>query len=375
MKTTTLKGSIKAVAEQMHPLQTRLSLILTDFEPNHNKQGIPIQERDKLIASAMYMPLKINFDGDGYLGHDGAIAVGPIINVRADAENEKPIVVGDAVIWKELYPDVSDHLTSVFNDGIGSSWEVYYEDSELDETGVEWLKGVVFAGTCIVEMPAYGPKRTRVLAIAEKRNKEMSMVDTTQVNGVNVITGPTTATISVKNTSGATIIPAKIVASIEEVTDTFSIAFSEVYRELFEKEVIVSNTEELHNALSEFRELVLSLRNELTAKSDALEVTRAELTTIKEQQALDAAEAEKKDKLSKRRKYLSEAGIEISDEDWGKREVFYSEMSDATFTTYVEDLKIMRSARSEKTRLPLPEPLAQDTTYTLRELADALRKK
>src|SRR5687767_15869160 len=122
MKTTLLKGHVKAKAEQKNPLQTHLSLILTDFAANDNKQGIPIEEKEALMESAMFQPLKINFDGDGYLGHLGAIALGPIINVREDLEENQPIVVGDAVIWREIYPEIAEHLVKVFDDGIGSSW-------------------------------------------------------------------------------------------------------------------------------------------------------------------------------------------------------------------------------------------------------------
>lgn len=37
-------GYIRAIADSSHPLQTGLSLILTDFEPNKNNQGVPLSE-------------------------------------------------------------------------------------------------------------------------------------------------------------------------------------------------------------------------------------------------------------------------------------------------------------------------------------------
>jgi len=161
-----------------NPLQTRVSLIFTDFEPNINKQAIPFSEKENIVRSALNMPLKIMFDGEQYHRHAGAIPIGPIVSVYEDTHEGRTVVKGEAVIWDEEYKEVSDHLKNLFDQGVGTSWEIYYSTSTLDESGVEWLHDCIVASTCIVDTPAYGPERTRILAIAEQieqsNNKALS---------------------------------------------------------------------------------------------------------------------------------------------------------------------------------------------------------
>jgi hypothetical protein len=58
-----LNGYISAIASlggtKEHPLNSKLSLILTDFAPNGNKQGIPLKEKQNILSSALNRPLKI----------------------------------------------------------------------------------------------------------------------------------------------------------------------------------------------------------------------------------------------------------------------------------------------------------------------------
>ena len=140
-KTARMNGFIRAVADQSHPLQTRLSLILTDFEPNRNKQGIPKAEAENILRTALHTPLKINFDGISYSGHKGAIPIGPIVNAYASTDNGRDVIAGEAVIWNDIYEDVAGHLKVAFAEGIGTSWEIYFQDSEKDNEGTEWLNG------------------------------------------------------------------------------------------------------------------------------------------------------------------------------------------------------------------------------------------
>ena len=346
---THVKGFIRSVSEASldsdHPLQSRLSIVLTDFGPNDNKQGIPLSEKEKLLKSALFMPLKINFDGDGYLGHDGAIPIGPIISTAESInENEQPIIIGDVIAWKELYPEVIDYLKeSAKESPIGTSWEMYYSDSEVDSDGVEWLKNIEFAGTCIVQTPAYGPERTRILAIAEKAKpvKEESEI--------------TSKSMEEKETT--------------EVFD-FSSAIAELYKSVFSKELEA----EMSIAISEVRDLIQSLRDGIAEKDQELLVAHSKLNEMVAEKEKEQAEAARKDKLNKRRKYLSEAGIEVSDEDWQKRETFYDEMSEPTFSTYVEDLKAIRFSKSEKKPV-LPEPISYTSTITINDIAQALKQR
>jgi hypothetical protein len=89
-----------------------------------------------------------------------------------DTYEGREVIKAKAFIWKDEYPAVYDLLKSQASEGkfIGTSWEIYY--SSADEVdGVRWLKDVTFAGTCIVDNPAYG-SRTPMLSVAEQKEKE-----------------------------------------------------------------------------------------------------------------------------------------------------------------------------------------------------------
>src|SRR5688572_28739866 len=135
MLTTKVHGYIKSIAEatvEKHPLQTRVELILTDFGPNKNKQGVPDTEKLNLMRSALNQPIKINFHGAMFYAQGGAIHLGPITRVYADVEDGRTVFKIEAVIWTEYYKDFSDYLKGMFEDGIGTSWEIYYADSQVD---------------------------------------------------------------------------------------------------------------------------------------------------------------------------------------------------------------------------------------------------
>jgi hypothetical protein len=169
-------GYVYAVAntaeQNGHPLQTKISFVLTDFQPNINKQAVPKSEADNIIATAIGMPVKINFNGLSEGGHTRAVPVGPITSAKLDTIEDRDVILADAILWKHEYEEIDDYLKSstAENKRVGTSWELYYKESE-DVDGIEWLHGIVMAGTAIVKDPAYGD-RTPILAIAE-----MSMED------------------------------------------------------------------------------------------------------------------------------------------------------------------------------------------------------
>jgi hypothetical protein len=164
-------GYVYAVANTVeqngHPLQTKISFVLTDFQPNINKQAVPKSEADNIIATAIGMPVKINFNGLSEGGHTRAVPVGPITSAKLDTIEDRDVILADAILWKHEYEEIDDYLKSstAENKRVGTSWELYYKESE-DVDGIEWLHGIVMAGTAIVKDPAYGD-RTPILAIAE----------------------------------------------------------------------------------------------------------------------------------------------------------------------------------------------------------------
>ena len=166
-----IKGTLRLAEANDHPFVREVELILTDFEPNNNGEAIPRAEADNIIRTAVNTPLKINaFISENisfYEGHDGARPIGVISSAYLDTAGGKDVIKAKAYIWKQEFPGIYNLVKAQSSSFVGTSWELYY--TEVDEIqGVRWLKNVTFAGTCIVDTPAYG-KRTPLLSVAEEK--------------------------------------------------------------------------------------------------------------------------------------------------------------------------------------------------------------
>jgi uncharacterized coiled-coil protein SlyX len=168
-----MRGKMTFAQDSTNPLLKSVELILTDFEANANNEGIPLSEAENIIRTAKFTPLKIAMSEDSYAGHKGAIPIGPITDVWQDTFEGKPVIKARAMIWGDEFKDVYSVLKSqaTERDYIGTSWEVYYQDVSK-ENNINWLQNVTFAGTCIVDTPAYG-ERTKLLSVAEMRVQEI----------------------------------------------------------------------------------------------------------------------------------------------------------------------------------------------------------
>lgn len=374
-------GYIRAIADSSHPLQTRLSLILTDFEPNRNKQGVPLAEAENILRTALHTPLKINFDGAEYYGHKGAIPIGPIINVYRGEDNGRDVIYAEAVIWNDIYEDIADHLKVAFAEGVGTSWEIYYQDSEMVD-GIQWLKGCVFAGTCVVETPAYGPNRTRVLAIAEKLNERAEVLEkrletmadelTAQDEVVAETNTPASTETEVEAPAVASNDAESLRTDIGSLMDVLSNIYGGLYQMLDETYELEASlvTNDMPSRAEQFTKLVASVTKRfesLKDKATTAEVALSELKNEIEREKAEAALAEKKDS---RKSALAEVGIEWSDE----RSEFFLNMSDETFEQYVGDLRAVKgsNAKAERKTPKIPEPTS-NVTINIKDLAAIIR--
>lgn len=174
VSTASSRGFIKLAEESSHPLMREVELILTDFEPNANKEGIPLSEAENIIRTAKNTPLKIAASETEYGGHTGAIPVGPITEVYMDTYEDRQVIKAKALIWSEEFKDVYSLIKAEAGEReyIGTSWEIYYKSAQVVDD-VSWLQDVTFAGTCIVDTPAYG-NRTKLLKVAEKNRMDDS---------------------------------------------------------------------------------------------------------------------------------------------------------------------------------------------------------
>jgi hypothetical protein len=359
-----------AIAENSsNPFQTKLSLILTDFEPNRNKQAISQAEAANIINSALISPLKINFDGESYSGHKNAIPIGAIASAYNGDDNGKPVIKADAVIWNDLYPDVKDHIKQAFAEGIGTSWEIYFEDSKTDDNGIQWLEGCIFAGTCIVETPAYGPTRTRLLAIAESLNELSNKGE-----------------LMPKTESGTEV--NQLQTDIYAVMDVISGLYNGLYNMLdqtSELEAQLATTdmpamaEQLTKLLSSIQSTFESLKSKattaeelkVTLESSLAEVT-TELNTLKDGIAVAEQAAILAEKETKRNTAISELGL-----DFDAKKDFYMGMAEEMFESYVTDLKVVRGSKATaETRNVIPEPTTTPNNVSemsISDLAKAIR--
>ncbi|MCK4825575.1 hypothetical protein KA005_58040 [bacterium] len=169
-KKLNLSSPIELIAEAgvNNPNLGWLSFVLTDSEPNNNKQGIRKEAFASLIVSGQLMPVKMA-KGEIAADHTGAEPLGAIANLSE--EDDK--VLGKAAIWKSDRAEAYEILTamSAANELPRISWEIAYTESELDDDGVEWISDPMLKGATIVGNPAYGD-RTPILSVASNNTSE-----------------------------------------------------------------------------------------------------------------------------------------------------------------------------------------------------------
>jgi len=175
-------GKLRALASESHPLQTTLELVLTDFEPNKNRQQIPDSEAENILNTALNMPIKINYQNGKHKGHSEAIPIGAISEVWRDGDQ----ILARSILWKEEYPEIDHYLKTATaeHEYLGTSWEILYQNSETLDN-IEILHGCVFSSTVIVDNPAYG-FRTPIRSIAEEKE---SMEETEKLEKLMEIEG------------------------------------------------------------------------------------------------------------------------------------------------------------------------------------------
>lgn len=319
-KKAVFNGMLSAAASEKYPNRQELRFVFTDYKPNKNKQGVPRAEAENVINTGLNMPVKINFSSSKAKGHLGAFPIGPILSLREEGDQ----IVGEAIVWRNAFPDVADYLekASAESGGVQFSWELLYSDSEIDTEGVQWLKGIVTDGITIVDTPAY-EGRTPLLALAE----EQIFMDELQKRVEELTAQVTTLTASVAEKDKQI---ADLQASVAEV----------------QKE-----------------------RDTLSAEAETLRTFKTETEKAQAEASL----------LDTRKKQIAEAGIEMSDETFAGRKDLFITMSDDAFKAYVDDLsavaKHSRASASANERIIFPDPStgSNDQKVSIDDMVKALR--
>jgi hypothetical protein len=266
----------------LNPTLRWLKFILTDDQPNGNKQRIPQEEFDNLIKSGINMPIKMA-EGDIADGHDGAKAIGVITHLKKVANK----IEGLAALWSRERPEDVDKIIEEFESDTPPqiSWEVPYDEEIIGEDGVATLKGIILRAATLVRLPAF-EGRTPVLAVAAKEIK------------------PIEAEAEIK----------------EEITMTDD------------------KLKELEVQLSEANETIAELRNQLKEKEEGFASIENELTDLREFKAQADKDVEEAEKLDSVRAKFAEAEIKKDDEYFADNKERFLGMEDTDVDFMVQEM-------------------------------------
>ncbi len=152
----------------LNPTLRWIRFVLTDDQPNENKQRVPQAEFDNLIKTGIHMPIKMA-EGGISLGHDGTKPLGVITNLKKVANK----IEGLAALWSRERPEDVELIVNEFKAGRVPqiSWEIPYTDIITNEEGIQDLVGICLRAATIVGLPAYAG-RTPILAVASRELEE-----------------------------------------------------------------------------------------------------------------------------------------------------------------------------------------------------------
>lgn len=266
----------------LNPTLRWLKFVLTDDQPNGNKQRIPQEEFDNLIKSGINMPIKMAA-GDIADGHDKSFAIGVITHLKKVANK----IEGLAALWSKERPDDVDLIIEEFESGSPPqiSWEVPFDREEVGTDGVATLKGIILRAATLVRLPAF-EGRTPVLAVAATETK-----------------------------------PIEAEAEIEE-------------------ETIMSDDKlkELEVQLTEANETIAELRDQLKEKTEGFASIEEELTDLREFKAQSDKDTEEAEKLDSVKAKFAEAGIEKDDEYFDENKERFLSLDEAGQDFMVQEM-------------------------------------
>lgn len=164
-------------AVSLNPNFQWAKIVVTDDQPNGNKQRIPETEFANLIRTGINAPIKM---AEGAISIDHKEALGKPIGVITNLIKETNRIIALAAFWKKERPEDVAMLKEMYTKGTppNVSWEVEYSESTLIDD-IEDLFGTALNGLAIVGMPAY-KGRTPFVSMAAQNidsNKESITLD------------------------------------------------------------------------------------------------------------------------------------------------------------------------------------------------------
>jgi len=353
-------------------LLTWIKFILTDDQPNANKQRIPREEFDNLINTGHFMPIKMA-SGGIQPGHDNSTPLGVITNLKKAGN----LVEGIAGLWhKEREEDVSLIIEKLENgEPPQLSWEIFYSMAEEnEETGITDLRGTSLRATTIVGLPAYSG-RTPILAFSskwsesylEKLPNEAFLDEENRLYPFRDIEGNIDLSY-VKNNLQK--LEGKFLAKAEELLE--------------EEDNSVDELKELKEKLTAAEAKI----NELNETLSTVPTLEKELEELREFKAEVDAEREKEQKLATIKQKFVEAGVEKDEEYFNEKAEMLLSMDENSIDFMIQEIVSFASSKkedevdedaeaSDKSGASVPN-LKPDPVVTYdnpREIANALREQ
>jgi len=173
-------AKFKAEASTENPNLGWIEFLLTDNQPNGNKQGIKTEAFQNILDTGLYMPVKMAL-GEIKGDHSEAVPFGPITSLEASDVS----INGKAVVWKDDRADAYKILKGMAANGepINISWEIFYTTSSEDEDGVEWIGDPILSAATVVGNPSYAG-RTQVTSVASQQEPEETLSEGTLLEPV-----------------------------------------------------------------------------------------------------------------------------------------------------------------------------------------------
>jgi hypothetical protein len=161
----------------LNPLFQWAKIVVTDDEPNANKQRVPRNEFDNLVRTGVLSPVKM--DIGKISDHEASVAKPIGVISQLMIENNKVIAL--AALWKKERSEDIRMLKEMYLTGTPPqvSWELSFAESQIED-GIENLKGIILNGLAIVASPAYAG-RTPFIAMASQNQEEVPVEELEQL--------------------------------------------------------------------------------------------------------------------------------------------------------------------------------------------------
>jgi hypothetical protein len=159
----------------LNPFYQWAKIVVTDDQPNANKQRIPEEEFENLIRTGIFSPIKMS---EGTISPGHADAVGKPIGILAQLVKEGNKIISLAALWKKERENDIAMLKDMYLKGTPPqvSWEISYSEEKEEEGGIKALIGTVLNGLAIVTNPAYAGRTSFVAMASEgQEDKNSSM--------------------------------------------------------------------------------------------------------------------------------------------------------------------------------------------------------